>query len=184
MHDCIYLFFAHICWCGNRFWYGIFCFMAKPLIGIIILGAVLLFSSCAKKITPVYVNNRDSLMVRKRIIKQLDTVYIYVPEQTSERLTRDSSSHLETDFATSDARIMPNGSLQHNLKNKTQKKPVQTEKEIIYNDTTIYKERTVGVPVQVEKKLSWWEQIKQLLGGYAIIGIIAYFVGRRYVSKM
>lgn len=75
------------------------------------------------------VHQQDSVDVRveTRIEYVPDTVLIEIPAQTAERETADSTSHLENDYATSDARINPDGSLFHNLKTKPQKKPVEFE---------------------------------------------------------
>lgn len=141
----------------------------------IILVLLVFVSSCNNKVLPPsIINTNDSVrtIIKYRIIKEKDTVFFEVPPQSTERTTQDSTSHLETDYATSDARIMPDGSLHHNLKNKPQKKPVETEKEIIYNDTTIYKERNTEVPVPVERELTWWEHTAIKWFPYALIGFI------------
>ena len=141
----------------------------------IILVLLVIISSCSKKVLPPpIINTNDSVrtIIKYRIVKVKDSVFLEVPPQSAERTARDSTSHLETDYATSDARIMPDGSLSHNLKNKPQKKPVETEKEIIYNDTTIYKERKVEVPVPVERELTWWEQTSIKWFSYVLIGLI------------
>ena len=55
------------------------------------------------------VHQQDSVQVKveTRIEYVPDTVFIEIPAQTSERETADSTSHLENDYATSDARINP-----------------------------------------------------------------------------
>lgn len=87
-----------------------------------------------------------------------DTTYIEIPAQTAERTTPDSTSHLENDFAVSDARINADGTLFHDLKTKPQKKPVPVEKEIERRDSVAYADRYVEVPVPVERSLNRWER--------------------------
>ena len=72
------------------------------------------------------VHQQDSVGIRveTRIEYVPDTVFIEIPAQTSERETADNTSHLENDYATSDARINPDGTLYHNFKTKPQKNPV------------------------------------------------------------
>lgn len=107
-----------------------------------------------------------------------DTVFIEIPAQKSENTTQDSISHLETDYAVSDARINPDGSLSHSLENKPQKKPAEFQKPIEHKDSirTIYKyrykDKNVEVPVYVEKDLSWWESTSIKFFPYALALIL------------
>ena len=74
---------------------------------------------------------RDSIRVETVIKFITDTVYLEIPAQTAQRETRDSVSHLENDYAESDARINPDGSLYHDLNTKPQKKPLEFEKPAV-----------------------------------------------------
>ena len=40
----------------------------------------------------------------------------------------------------------------------------------------VYKDREVEVPIPVEKKLSWWEQIKINFGGWMMLVLLAAFL--------
>lgn len=126
------------------------------------LIATLLLVSCAtgRKVGTVTFLEKDSVRteVRKEVIYIPDTVYIKIPAQSAERTTKDSTSELENDFASSTARINPDGTLYHDLNTKPQDKPVPTEKEVERNDSIVYIDRFVEVPIPVEKELSWWEQ--------------------------
>ena len=143
-----------------------------------IMILALLSSACCRKTTPIYITTIDSthVEVRETTITVVDTAYITIPEQSIKQTVKDSTSFLETDFATSTASILPDGSLFHELKNKPQDIPVEVENKIqqkdsiVSNDRVVYKE----VPVEVEKELSWWGKIKQLLGGFAIVAIVIY----------
>lgn len=101
--------------------------------------------------------------VEKEIVYQTDTLYINIPPQTSERTTLDSVSHLENDYATSDARINQDGSLYHDLKTKPQEIPAEFQKPIERNDSvrTEYKTKTEYVTLiekkEIEKELTWWQ---------------------------
>lgn len=90
----------------------------------------------------------------------------------SERQTvRDTTSHLETSYAVSDARITPDGALFHSLANKPQKKPVPTEKEVVYRDSLVYRDKIVEKAVPVERELTWWQQT-QMRGFWIVLAII------------
>ena len=118
---------------------------------------------------------QDSIRVevRTEMVYIPDTVYIEIPAQVAERTTRDSTSRLENDYATSEARINTDGTLYHDLKTKPQKKAVETLKPVERNDSIIYryKDRTVVETVEVERKLSWWQQT-QIYGFYVALAVI------------
>lgn len=115
----------------------------------------------------------DSVRVETvvRYERVLDTVYMDVPVEIVRETVRDTTSHLETSFATSDARITPDGALFHSLTNKPQKKPVPTEKEIIYRDSIVYRDRIVEKTVQVERELTWWQQT-QIKGFWIVVALL------------
>lgn len=106
-----------------------------------------------------------------------DTAYIEIPVQSAEKTVRDSASHLENDYAISDARINADGTLFHYLQTKPQKKPVPVDKIIERKDSLIYVKNEVKVPVMVEKELSSWQNFRlryfsALL--VIILGLLAY----------
>lgn len=77
----------------------------------------------------------------------------------------------ETSYAVSDARITPDGALFHSLANKPQKKPVPTEKEVVYRDSLVYRDKIVEKAVPVERELTWWQQT-QMRGFWIVLAII------------
>jgi len=121
---------------------------------------------------------RDSVRVeyRERTVFVPDTVYFEIPRQIAERTAADSTSHLENDYASSDARLNPDGTLTHTLNTKPQFKPVPTERKIEYRDSIIYRDKAVKVDntvtENVPRPLSWWEQT-QIYGFWAAIAIVA-----------
>ena len=125
-------------------------------------------------------SDRDSTHVEVREIVKIvrDTSYIEVPREAERITTPDSTSHLENEFAQSDARINHDGSLFHSLETKPQRKPVPVDKEIIYRDSIAYRDREVERIVQVERKLSKWEQF-QMKGFWIALSIVIVFVGRK-----
>lgn len=103
--------------------------------------------------------NTDTKIIH---IETIDTVFIEVPAQSAERTTPGKESHLETDYAESDARINEDGTLTHTLKNKPTKcpAPVKNTADTVYVEKAIEKPLPVEVPVSVEKDLSWWEKTR------------------------
>ena len=143
----------------------IICQSAKGLIwGIVICGVICLLFGCRSvKYVPVYVNNNDSTYTEThtRIDYVKDTLWYAIPGQKAESTARDSS-HLENDFAVSDARIMPDGTLHHTLETKPQEKPIEFDKPVESKDSIVYKykTRTDIMTVEVEKPLGWWQQAR------------------------
>lgn len=132
------------------------------------------------------VHQQDSVQIKveTRIEYVPDTVYIEIPAQTAERETADSTSHLENDYATSDARINPDGTLFHNLKTKPQKKPVEFKKPVERKDSIIYKTKTVTKvrTVEVSRPLNWWERTQ--IYGFWFIVFIAVIVYRKKILSL
>ena len=111
-------------------------------IPLIILVVFLFCCSCGPgKRLPVQTENRDSIRVevREKTVYIRDTVYMTIPAQSAENTTRDTSSHLETDYAESDARINPDGTLHHSLRNKPQEKPVPVDVPQTQKDSIVYR---------------------------------------------
>ena len=157
---------------------------------ILLMAAVLLLGGCCtcrKATTQVVEQRQDSTRIeyRERTIYVPDTVFVEIPKQTAERTTADSVSHLENDYASSDARINTDGTLTHTLQSKHQVKPVPTEKRIEYRDSIVYRDRgrtqTNTVTEYVERKRSWWEQT-QIYGFWVAIIIVA-IVYRKKIFK-
>ena len=144
---------------------------------IVAIIGVILLNSCGTntKIAKLQNNEMAKTEVRKETVYIRDSIYIEIPSQSSERTTQDNSSYLENDYAQSIARINPDGSLFHDLRTKPQNKPVPFDKPVERKDSIIYKEKKVEVPVEVEKKLSWWQQTKLDFGEYSI-GIIIILI--------
>lgn len=162
----------------------------------IVLTAVLLTACAAVRptantSTDSSVQGRDSVRIeyREKTVYVPDTVFIEIPAQTAERTTPDSLSHLENDFAESNARINQDGSLFHDLKTKPQAKPVPTKKEIQYRDSIVYKDRIVKVTVtetktvEVEKKLNWFQKT-QIYGFWALLLLLAIIYRKRIIGAI
>jgi len=113
------------------------------------------------------IQQKDSSNTEVRVEKVIeyltDTVYIKIPAQMAERTTQDSTSHLENDYATSDARINQDGTLYHDLKTKPQEIASEFQKPVERNDSvrTEYKTKTKYITLidkkEVERELTWWQ---------------------------
>lgn len=102
-----------------------------------------------------------------------DTVRIEIPAQTAERTTADSVSELENDYATSTARINPDGTLYHDLKTKPQDIPKEVETPVQVKDSIVYKDKYKDRvrTVEVERELTWWQRT-QMYGFWVALAVI------------
>lgn len=146
---------------------------------IFMLAAVLLIGGCSpgKHLAKTQQQQQDStrVEVRKEIVYVPDTVYLEIPAQTAERTTRDSTSHLENDYATSNARINPDGSLYHDLNTKPQEIPKEVQTPVERNDSIVYKYKYRTIyetdEVEVERELTWWQRT-QMYGFWVALLVI------------
>ena len=151
----------------------------------LLLLIALLLTACGtpKKLTTTQ-QDSTRIEIRETVIYVPDTVFVEIPAQTAERTTQDSTSHLENDYALSDARINPDGSLYHDLKTKPQEKPVPFDKPVERKDSIIYRTQYIDreVTVEVERELSWWERT-QIYGFWSIV-IVLLVVYRKKIFAL
>ena len=140
-----------------------------------------LFSCAAPRV--IEQTQRDSLYVeyRERIVH--DTVMYEPPRESTYIQTKDTTSHLETSLAESDASIV-DGVLYHSLRNKPQKIPVPVV--VTVHDTTVIQGSVRTEIVEVPAKLTkaqerwirlgkWATSILSLLAAAAVAGIVIKF---------
>lgn len=138
--------------------------MTKKLFILLFAAVSLMWGCCPCRNLTTETARQDStrVEVRTQTILVPDTVFLEIPAQTAERTTRDSVSHLENEYATSDACINPDGSLYHDLRTKPQKKPVEFQKPVERRDSIVYRERvrteTVTETVEVPRQLTWFQK--------------------------
>lgn len=156
------------------------CVTAAAYVCMFLFGLLLcaLLGSCKSQKNLIHEKEqKDNVreVVRYQTIIVPDTVYVEIPPQIAERTTADSMSHLENDYATSDARINPDGTLFHQLATKPQKKPVEVDKKIEQRDSIVYVEKSVSDTgqqiVEVERQLSWWEKTR-IYGFYLLAALL------------
>lgn len=116
---------------------------------------------------------RDSVRIETivRTERVSDTVLIEVPAEVIRQTMRDTTSHLETSFAASDARINPDGSLYHSLENKAQERSVAIEKEVVCRDSIVYRDRETENIIEVPRPPTWWQQM-QIRGFWVLLALL------------
>ena len=150
--------------------------------------ALLLFSSCRTGRQVVVVEARDSVRVEERVreIKVTDTLFVEVPAQSAERTTADSTSHLENDYAVSDARVNPDGSLSHSLETKPRTDTLSREVGVQVRDSIIYREKVVPKIYPVEKELNWFVRMRIWLGNIMLVlisGAVIWLAARLFLKR-
>jgi len=97
-----------------------------------------------------------------------DTAYVELPVIVEKVATLDTASVLENKYAKSAASVS-GGVLAHSLETKPVREPVSVEKQIVYRDSLVYRDKVQTVTVEVEKKLTAWQTIQMRLGLVAIL---------------
>ncbi len=148
-----------------------------------LLWLLLILQGCRTVTSSETETKRDSIQIeyRERTVYVPDTVYVEIPVQTAERTTQDSLSHLENDYATSDARINQDGTLYHSLMTKPQVKPIETKQKVTVRDSLVYRDRYIDRETVVvkQKQLTFLEKA-QIWGcrGLLLLAVILYIIKR------
>ena len=123
--------------------------------------------------------------VRYETLTVHDTAYVELPVIIEKVQTLDTTSKLENDYARSEASVTA-GILRHSLETKPAQLPVPVEKEIVYRDSIVFRDRVVTEVKEVEWQLTFWQQFKMRAGVAAMIltALYAlYLLIRLYLKK-
>lgn len=121
---------------------------------VLVIILLVLAVSCSPKIIE---RVETKIEYRDRVVH--DTATFEVPVEVEKIVTRDTVSHLENNWAKSDA-VVSEGFLRHSLESKP--KIIQVPVEVHVTDT-LWKEKeaqAVTETKEVEKPLSWWKSFK------------------------
>ena len=135
----------------------LFCYIKWGATATVILFCLFCLISCGKiQYVPIKEIQFEKITQHDTIIKT-----VLVPYRDTVYLKGDTASYLRNEYAESWARWI-DGGLSHSLNILTDSIPVR----VVYQnvDRFVY----VDVPIEVERKLSKWEQFKMDVGGWAI----------------
>ena len=138
----------------------------------------LALASACSTVRPLPTTDSTKVEVRTETVIEKDTVYVELPRVVERVAVQDTTSHLENEFALSDAHIS-GGVLKHSLETKPVKMPAVVDKQIVYRDSIVFRERVQTQTVEVEKKLTGWQQAKLRVGGFCFFAVILiglYFI--------
>ena len=116
-------------------------------------------------------NTKVEVKVVEKIVK--DTAWFELPVIVEKVATLDTASVLENKYAKSEA-VVAGGILHHSLSTKPVREPVSVESKEIVRDSIVYRDRIQTRTVEVEKKLTGWQQAKMKVGGICFILIILF----------
>ena len=137
-------------------------------------STLLLFTLCLTACgvaRPVLESDNTRVEVKTVVERVVDTAYVELPVIVEKVATLDTASVLENKYAKSAASVS-GGVLTHSLETKPVREPVAVEKQIVYRDSTVYRDRIQTVTVEVEKKLSGWQQAKLRVGGFCFFLVL------------
>lgn len=157
----------------------------RNLVIIVVSLAAIMLTGChsSKQVlpsTPVIVNNTDSVRTEYIETVRIDTVLVEVPVpmESAKQVVPDSTSHLETSLAESDAWINADGTLGHSINNKEQKLKAEVlvpVKDIQTNNTEA-SVREVPVPypepVYIERDFTKWESFRLGAFWYLVVTVL------------
>ena len=141
------------------------------------LAFALLLSACGT-VRPVLEQDSTKVEVKTVVERVVDTAYVELPVIVEKVATLDTASVLENKYAKSEA-VESGGILHHFLETKPVKEPVQVETKIVYRDSIVFRDRIQTQTVEVEKKLSGWQQAKLRVGRFCFFLVILiglYFI--------
>lgn len=140
-----------------------------------------LFVGCSPRITPP-AEIRDSVRVEIRERPVHDTAYVDVPLIKEVNVTRDTSSHLENEYAMSDASIS-NGTLRHSLETRPHK--IAAPVTITVHDTLTVEKKAETIIKEVNV-LTKWQGFQIILGrilGGLFLLIILMLAARAFLMR-
>ena len=135
-----------------------------------ILAFALLLSACGVA-RPVLESDNTKVEVKTVVERVVDTAYVELPVIVEKVATLDTVSVLENKYAKS-AALVSGGVLTHSLETKPVREPVRVETKIVNRDSIVFRDRIQTQTVEVEKKLSGWQQAKLRVGGFCFFLVI------------
>ena len=136
---------------------------------------LLLAASACSTVRPIATTDSTKVEVRTETVTAHDTAWVELPVMVERVATLDTASVLENKYARSEASVS-GGLLTHSLETKPVREPVKVEKQIVYRDSLVYRDRVQTVTKEVEKKLTSWQSFKMKAGGVVLIILILALV--------
>lgn len=159
----------------------------EACVWVVVFALTMFLMGCKTKKVIDKTESKDSVRIeyREKLVKVPVTVYVEIPAEEKEKFTNDTTSHLETSFAFSDAAIVwidGVAFLNHKLANKPQKiektdsvgVKEKTYYKIIYR--TRYKSKIVEREPSLKDKFSIYLQCMGIVFGILLVFIVIWLV--------
>lgn len=143
--------------------------------------AATIFAGCSATKSLNSATSEKIRIIERTELKPM-VVFTEIPRISQMVETKDSSSHLENEYAVSDAGIDRRGNLHHTLATKPQKRPGTVYVPEVHRDSTVYVEVEKIVEKEIPVKLSWWQELR-LKGFWILFGLLV-FAYRKCVMKL
>lgn len=150
----------------------------------IITLIVCVVAGCSPKVFPA-VSDSVRVEYRDRIVNVHDTVTFEVPQIVEKIITRDTVSHLENEWAKSDA-LVSGGMLSHSLETRPHVVRVPYETFVEVHDTTVVEKQAETVVIEKPKPLTKWQSFQMVLGdiALAVLGVALIALVLRLVLRI
>lgn len=136
------------------------------------LPLLLLFAASAcSTVRQLPSTDSTKLEVRTETVFQKDTVFVELPRVVERVAVLDTVPNLENAFAASSA-VVSGGVLRLCLETKPISLPAVVDKQIIYRDSVVFRDRVQTVTVEVDRPLTGWQQAKLRVGGFCFFAVI------------
>ena len=144
----------------------------------------LVLASACSTVRQLPSTDSTKVEVRTETVIEKDTVFVELPRVVERVVVLDTVSVLDNQFAASSA-VVSGGVLRHSLETKPVKMPAVVDKEIVYRDSIVFRDRVQTVTVEVERKLTGWQQAKLRVGGFCFFAVILiglYFLITQFIN--
>ena len=133
-----------------------------------------LCSGCAAKRVTAIQQDSVRVEVRERVELVTDTITVAIPDISEAVTTRDTTSHLENDYAFSYAAVA-GGLLHHSLATKPQLRRLAYRRPVYSRDSVIYRNYYRDITTEVQRELTWLQRA-QINGFWALLIIFSIFL--------
>ena len=148
------------------------------------LPLLLLVASACSTVRTLPVQDSTRVEVRTETVIRKDTVFVELPLVVERVAVLDTVSHLENAFAASSA-VVSGGVLEHSLETKPVSLPAVVDKQVVYRDSIVFRDRVQVQTVEVPRELTAWQQAKLRVGGFCFFALLLiglYFLITQFIN--